>query len=639
MFLVQTGKCSWIKLKQRDTSAGAFRRTRSWWQRCAVPLLLLIGLSGVSLQPVLGQTEVLAPIKFDWPMLSNPEVKIPPIEFNYSPRLVPLWVETLKGSEAAAQRQVAQAIYRASFFKVSDLDSTVPHLQAILANPQGNRSTRIAAAHALIQLDARQSAELFRQVAAAGDFELCILLEPALAAWKDKPIRKLWRQRLQEPLSGQGLTVLAIRQLAAAREDQIVPRLQEIAGQRDHHIAYRVEAAKALAAMQKTPFVESAASLASQDASRVDRLVAAWLLQVSGSDAEQPAEDQLIRLLKGLSQDPETVVARPALQALLKLRPQYLVDQSDRWEKSKDPQIRRVIALAWIRTAEPQEDHLRKIVDFLNDDKQDVRVEVAKEIKPLLKQDSLKPILVDLLSKELDRDSASWRSKEQAIQLLVGLNHQPAAKQLVRLLEAKEGEVFVTAAWGLRKLKAVDQFPALIRRASQLTDLLEEKYPEEVAVDDVNEQLAQIFQAFGQMKYADALPVLKRSVRKNGLSFPVRSAAIWAAGMINSGKADPELVQLCYARILDNDMFDPEAGIVKQACVIALGQMKSLESVDFLKEQHGPQEDFSRFKWACTWSLNQINGDPILEYDARVVAPGVWFLDVIQIDSGQVSPR
>ena len=272
------------------------------------------------------------------------------------------------------------------------------------------------------------------------------------------------------------------------------------------------------------------------------------------------------------------------------------------------------------------------MVGYLNDSQRDVRFEIAEGIKQLFQQDGMKAILIDLLSEELNRDASFWRSKEQAILLLVAFNHQPMAAQLVRLLEDKEGEVFVTAAWGLRRLEAVDQFPALVRRASMLTDLLEEKLPEEAAPDDVNEQLAQIFQAFGQTRYAAALPVLKRSVRKNGMSFPVRAAAIWAAGQINTDKPDPQLVKLCYERIMDEDMFNPEAGIVKQACVIALGQMKSKDSVQFLRERHDVQENISRFKWACSWSLNRINGHPILKYDPMVIAPGVWFLDVLEDD-------
>ncbi|MCP4814725.1 MAG: hypothetical protein GY888_19635, partial [Planctomycetaceae bacterium] len=47
---------------------------------------------------------------------------------------------------------------------------------------------------------------------------------------------------------------------------------------------------------------------------------------------------------------------------------------------------------------------------------------------------------------------------------------------------------------------------------------------------------------------------------------------------------------------------------------------------------HNTQENTSRFKWACSWALNQINGHPILEMDDIKVAPGVWFLDVVGLE-------
>ena len=599
-------------------------------------ILLVLGLISLPGRPAFGQIDLLAPIKFDWPMLTNPGVKNPPIKFDYSPRLVPLWIEALQQSEAGAQRRAAQALYRASFYEVAGLKKAVPHLQAILANTKGNRSARIAAAHTLVRLDARDSAELFAKVAASGDIELCLLIEPALAAWQYKPIQEIWQQRLQDPLTNEGLVSLAIQQLSAVKMLGIAPRLEEIAMNENAGIAYRVEAAKALAAMGQTPLAKSAESLLKYDKARlVDRLVAGQLLQISEPIEDQSQQQALFALLTKLAQDPQTTVARLALRSLLELRPQALVDQADRWSQSRDPQIRLLLAQALLRTVKPQPDHLSQVVAALNDAELDVRVKVAQGIKELSQQAAMKAILVDLLSKELDRGPEFWRSQEQAMILLVDLKHGPAAPRMAALLAAKESEVFATAAWGLRRLKAVEQLPALHRRASQLIVLLEKTIPEEHAVDDVNEQLAQIFQAFGEMKDAEALPILKRAAQKNGIAFTVRSSAIWAVGVINSGKSDSAFVKFCYERILDEDIFNPEAGIVKQACVIALGQMKSAEAVAFLQQHHDKLENISTVKWAYSWSLNQINGHPILELDPIVIAPGVWFLDVVDAEEGQ----
>jgi HEAT repeat protein len=596
-------------------------------------ILLGTGLTQGVIRPGLAQEDLTAPIKFDWPMMSQPVVKTTPVTLSYSPRLVPLWIEALKNSESAVQRQAAQAIYRASFFKVPDLETTIPHLQAVLADSKRNRSTRLAMAHALIQLEARASAPLFLKVAKEGDFELCMLVEPALAAWKDQSVRELWQERLKGSLTNQGATLLAIRQLAAVQEQAVVPRLEEIASDENMRIAYRVEAAKALALLGKTPLIEQADNLLKLPGSAlVDRLVAGWLLQQGKTDLGPAEQDAWFEILVQLAADEQTVVARPALQALLTLRPAYLVEQSDRWEKNSDPQVRRAIAQAWLKTAQPQAAHLNKLIMFLNDAKLSVRLEMAAGIKDLYEQEAMRPLLVSLLSQELDRAVTSWRSKEQAMILLVGMEYQPVAKQLAALLDDPEGEVFATAAWGLRKLKAVDQFPAMLRRASEMEEILKESLPEDVAAEDVNEQLGQIFQAFGEMKYAAAMPLLKRCCQKNGMTFPLRSAAVWAVGMIKADDSEPELVKLFSQRILDEDIFNPEGQVVKQTCAIALGRMKSQDAVQLLLDKHNTQENTSRFKWACSWALNQINGHPILEMDDIKVAPGVWFLDVVGLE-------
>ena len=503
------------------------KKCRSNLRPWLLAIFLVTGLVPGVTRTSLAQEDLTAPIKFDWPMMRQPVVKTTPVTLSYSPRLVPLWIQALKGSESAVQRQAAQAIYRASFFKVPDLETTIPHLQAVLADDKGNRSTRLAMVHALIQLKARESAPLFLKVAKEGDLELCMLVEPALAAWEDQAVRQLWQERLKGALTNQGATLLAIRQLAAVQEKAVVPRLEEVASDENMRIAYRVEAAKALAVLGQTPLIEQADNLLQLPGNAlVDRLVAAWLLQQAKADLGPAEQDQCFEMLLQLAADKQTVVTRPALQALLALRPEHLVEQSDRWEKSADPQVRRTIAQAWLKTAQPQAAHLEKLIMFLNDDKLSVRREMAAGIKELYKQEAMRPLLVSLLSQELDRAVTSWRSKEQAIILLVGMEYQPVAKQLAALLDDSEGEVFATAAWGLRKLKAVDQFPAMLRRASEMEEILKESLPEDVAAEDVNEQLGQIFQAFGEMKYAAAMPLLKRCCQKNGMTFPLRSGPL-----------------------------------------------------------------------------------------------------------------
>ena len=340
----------------------------------------------------------------------------------------------------------------------------------------------------------------------------------------------------------------------------------------------------------------------------------------------------MLAQLTKLSEDPQNVIVRLALQSLLQISPQTIRNGKTKWGQSSDARIRQLVWQALTRTVKPQVGDLRELVVGLNDPELDVRRTVAAGLGELAQQPEMKEMLVDLLVKELGRGDKFWRSQEQSMLLLVDWNHGAAAPQMAGLLNAEEAEAFATAAWGLRKLKAVEQLPAMHRRVIELVELLEEKVPENDSVDDVNEQLAQLLQAIGEMKYKEALPTLKRAAQKNGIAFTVRSAAVWAVGIIQAGQSDSEFVKFCYQRILDENMFDPEGAIVKQTCAIALGQMKSAEAVDFLQGQHDRLENISVFKWACSWSLNQINGHPILDFDPIVIAPGVWFLDVVETE-------
>ena len=190
---------------------------------------------------------------------------------------------------------------------------------------------------------------------------------------------------------------------------------------------------------------------------------------------------------------------------------------------------------------------------------------MAAGIKELCAQEAMRTLLTELLSAELDREVTFWRSKEQAIILLVGMEYQPVAENnWPRCWMIRKVKCLLLRAWGLRKLKAVDQFPAMLRRASDMEEILKESLPEDAAAEDVNEQLGQIFQAFGEMKYTQAMPLLTRCCQKNGMTFPLRSSAVWAVGMIKAGNSEPALVKLFSQRILDEDIFNPEGQVVKQ---------------------------------------------------------------------------
>jgi HEAT repeat protein len=211
-----------------------------------------------------------------------------------------------------------------------------------------------------------------------------------------------------------------------------------------------------------------------------------------------------------------------------------------------------------------------------------------------------------------------WRGQEQSSILLAQLDHKPAAARLVQLLPAARPEVFVAAAWGLRKLAVADTLGAVVKylgaeyqRQLNGTDLARRKWQTRLFVDH---QLSQLAQLLGQQKYAPADRVLRSFVAKPmppgyGES---RSAAIWALSLIHEGKKVPELAAALEERFNDSRSIPPENPWVRQMSAIALGRLKSKEALPTLL-QHCPKGalTLNPVNNAAAWAIAQITGKPL----------------------------
>src|SRR5262249_25892909 len=138
-----------------------------------------------------------------------------------------------------------------------------------------------------------------------------------------------------------------------------------------------------------------------------------------------------------------------------------------------------------------------------------------------------------------------WRGLEQSALLLAQLDHKPAARRLVELLTADRPEVFITAAWGLRKLAVAETLPDALRHVEATRKLSE--------VSRFDHQISQLNQFLGQQKYAPADALLRQFIphRMGPQIDESRAAAVWALGLIHEGKTDPALVRDLEARLND----------------------------------------------------------------------------------------
>src|SRR5262245_11783478 len=174
----------------------------------SVPCLLALALSGAAS----ARGEIVPEYEMD----RDPEILVPAPVKDFSDRQKPLWIQALARPEADLQRMAAEAIGRGHAAGISGMEEAIPQLVAILELPSSHPAARVAAAQALVKLDARESAETMASCATNYGFELRRVVEPALAAWDYEPARAMWQARLTSPEIRYRDLLLAIRCLRIA---------------------------------------------------------------------------------------------------------------------------------------------------------------------------------------------------------------------------------------------------------------------------------------------------------------------------------------------------------------------------------------------------------------------------------------
>src|SRR5262249_23995857 len=156
----------------------------------------------------------------------------------------------------------------------------------------------------------------------------------------------------------------------------------------------------------------------------------------------------------------------------------------------------------------------------------------------------------------------SWRGLEQSAILLAQLGHEPAAGRLVELLEFDGPEVFVAAAWALRKLAVPETLPGVLKYldAELARQLAGKGLPGrgDVGPASIDHQLSQLSQLLGRQKYAPADGALRKFIPLKPRFPEARAAAIWALGLIHQGKKDSGLAKALLGRLNDTIGMPPE---------------------------------------------------------------------------------
>jgi hypothetical protein len=558
-------------------------------------------------------------------MYKDPDLPVSRVVYKLPPQLPGLWVDALARPEADLKSRAAQAIALAHERGFPGMDAAVGPLARELDRADQHPTVRAAVARALVVLDAKSAADALARLAAT-DEDVRDLAEPALAKWDYKPIRAVWLERIAQPPTRRGV-ILAVRGLAAVKEEKAVPRLRELALGRDGPAAVRLEAARALAVIRPAGSEADAQALAAETSPRgvTDRLVAASLLR-------HHRGDEAVRRLQAFGRDAEPAVAAVALARLVELDPELVVPLLDPVLASRDAGVRGFGVEVLVRR--PTDGHIKLLGDRLNDVHPAVRTRAREGLRELAAKAEWKPAAIREGTRILGGND--WRGLEQAAILLAQLDHKPAANRLVELLPHPRPEVRVATGWGLRVLAVPDTLgPALafFTRTYRAMQKAAARGGLNVSADGVDGQLSHLAQFFGRARYRPADPLLRELIPPglgqpdHPAGFEARSAAVWALGLIHEGKPDAELVRLFVGRLNAVRPYDIEDERVRRMSAVGLGRMKAQDTLETLEGFYGDgTPSLEAVSRACGWAIERMTG-------RKPAPPGVieagrldWFL-------------
>jgi HEAT repeat protein len=563
--------------------------------------------------PALAADEVI-----DSVLYTDPDIPVARVVKVFPKRLTALWLQALERPENDLKCQAAAAIVLAHRRGMSGLEATVTPLLRALDQPEQHPTVRLAAAQALITLEAREAAASLFEHARTDGIEMRNLVEPALARWDYGPARAVWLERLnQSGLPGRGW-VVALQALGAVREPRAVPRLRELALSPSTDPIIRLEAARALGAIQTTGSEKEAERLAAEKTlpGSAAQLAAVSLLRLHRGDAAA-------LVLQRLAVEAESAAAAVALEALLDDDAHRVLPLMPRLAGSSDATVRTRAVEAHRRC--PMAAHIPLVAELLDDPHPQVRVSARKALLEVARGaehgDAVRREATRLLATE------RWRALEQATILLALLDHKAAASRFVELLRFERPEVFVAAAWGLRKLAVPETLPEQLRE-------VERRWQQSLKPDPndprpmIDLQVAQLAQSLGRARYAPAAQPLARFVPKQWNVGPQsRASAVWALGLIHQKSPLARLVEEMIGRLTDESVIMAEDLGVRSMCAVALGRMKSEEAVDSLRKYYPKKLSTERFPNACGWALEQITGEKLPQSGTAEVVQKGWFLE------------
>ncbi|TVS18147.1 MAG: hypothetical protein EA424_11455 [Planctomycetaceae bacterium] len=570
--------------------------SRPVWQRTG---LLSLVISTFLASPAVA--EPASQLRFDYAMFQDPRIELPDPITRFRDGTLELWIATLQSPESDLRQQAQRMLVWAHHRGTEIIDAAIEPLEQNLVR-HDRRIVRLTAAQALVTLEARQAAPALFQQAQSDGLDMAQVAEPSLGRWQYPPMIEAWRVRVADDRVDRRRRLLAIRGLGDLGDQAASDEMQQVAADAHQPPDLRVAAAIALGQIRHSGLEDAAAPLLTRQspATLVDRLVAVqWLRWHDSAEAQE--------LLVQMAGDEQSAVAAIALERLLELDPSSIVPMADMLLDRGDVNVRRLVARAL--AACPSPENLERLSRLVGDPIPSLRDDARQFLEQLAQSPEWGEPLIRIGRRLID--DPRWQVLEQSVILLTNLDDEDAAERLVELLSHERPEVFVIAAWGLRRLGADRVLAPALEIARQRHGRREELLRFVPGQPDLDDQLAHLFEFFGQQRYQPADDLLRTFIPKDLTISRSRSAAIWALGYLHEDQAPSDLVAALADRLSDLDINNPEDPRVRRFSAISLGRMRAIEALPVLESFSEPEGIYTSIGYACAWSIQHLTDKPI----------------------------
>ena len=534
------------------------------------------------------------------------------IEFeNQSPTLIldsaftDLWIEAFNHEETELRQELIasmEQVHRAGF------DQSM-HVETIhgLINDDNHHTLNIAIASLLVALDDEPSANLLFDMIRPNQIEISQIVEPALAKWNYAPAIELWRKRLKNDYVRRTHLLLAMDGLGVVGDKESSKKLLEMATNPSEKPSIRLSAARSVGAIGGNDIVGRCIVLANSEVpnSTLNKLCCVAML------ANQDSQDT-VSLLQELMCDESGAVAGAAWQRIVEIDSENALPFIEQGANNKDPIVRRSVVTTCFE--QPNVERVDRLGNMLADRHPDVRVAARAALRRLARGSKQFDAQVRAVGVgAINGTSSQFRGIEQGVILLTELDHKQAAQRVAKLLSHKNPNVYLTSAWSLRRFNVKGTLESMLQWATQMK--FETGPPgrgPEPPQGPEHDQIAHLFDAFGEANYGAAKPLVRKFVLRGSAGTNRRksnsySAAITAAGKLYGDEPDAQLVSRLVA-VLDN---------VRDGCpndramaAMAIGRMKATSQLDVLRKYYKGGPPVDGISYAAAWAIRKLTGEP-----------------------------